>query len=317
MLMREQKILVAILCGAILFFVGRSAVASDRENVVVLPSPEGRIPNSVSVEETIISINDRNVSVKFKTMNPTSDTSSRIAIYPPRFSWGGFGVAYFDKHFPELAIFSDGKKMHLLSNTTAYLHGKDVSPMLIKNKIDPLLVGDDAALIPAKTMHRKSLVSLVKHGLFELHDGNLYAAWSAQAAYSWEQRFPAKMPTTIEMKYRARPAYEVFETASHQLRGLISLHCAKPESILPLLKDERGEITDYLLVERYVISTALAGHQSNNIALSFSPSSVLGVKPMMALACNGENMVVGRPSINNAVINNRLGQISILVLSLQ
>lgn len=318
MLRRGQRIRVVILCGLIISALGPVAIATDSEDAVVLPSPEGWIPNSASVEKTTISIEEKNVSVNFKIMNPANVTLTLpLTIYPVRFSWGGFGIAYFDKHFPELTILNDGEKMRLRSNVTAYLHGKDVSSILIKNKIDPLLVGDDAGLIPAKTRRGKSLPSLVKRGLLVLHDGNLYAAWSAQVAYSWEQPFPAKTSTTIEMKFRARPAYDVFETASHRLHSLLSLHCATQESVFPLFKDEQGKIAEYLVVERYVISAALAGHQSNTVSLNFYPSSDLGVKPIMALACNGESMVVGRPAIKNAAVSNRDGQISILVLSLQ
>lgn len=319
MLRSAQNVRAILSCWIVLACMCQMVIASDREDVVVLPSPVGGMPSSsLTVEEANVYINERHVSVTYKVTNKLNAALSSLqAIYPPMVEPTGPGMAYPDKHFPEFQILMNGKNLKRFTNASAYLNGKDVTAILKKHHVDPLMVGDDAALIPAKSAQGRVLSPLVKMGLFEPFDENFAPTWQAQAMYSWKQTFPPKSTATMQMKYHARPAFETLETKSLELQGLIALHCAKPEHILQMLQEEQGALPEYLVVERYIVATRFLGHTSSTSTVTIGEKSMLGVKPVMTLACKDDSSVMGRPALRNALINSYLGQISVLVLSFQ
>ena len=251
----------------ILFFsIIRSSISFAYEGENAVPLTIITQSSYVKIENTIITINGRNVVIKSE-LNNNENKLKRIGFvaFTPFFSQLGEAEDNDDKTFSEIEVYFNGKSKKLTSYRRAFFLGEDITDKLVKAKINPL---------PNKNTDNKAL----KHRGLPLDN------WQGYVAYSWITPLAPQSKNTTEIRYTAIPQFGLDDISSESFSDNVVKHCGNVDEVKKSLKNINRSFR-YIYFERHEIPVNFISAREVKISVNQPVKIAAEQEPLFALTC--------------------------------
>lgn len=273
-----------------------SGLAQENENAV--PLVLGLESSDMSLDNISVRLDGRAVTVSTKLSNG-SMRERHVGWYAstPQFSILGIGEEHQDKSFGDVTSAINGKPSKRRVYQRGYFLGRDITAELSRAGL-PALPDLDAD--PDKL---KRLAPIY---------GIRPSQWKGYPSYAWTSTLPAMSAATIDIHYRALPAFLLVDVNSSQFGDMIRQHCGEPDAIRRRIHAEVGNATE-VVAERYDVPIAYLHQQDVDVRIVQSQTNWLQARPFLTLVC-------GLPNENQGVsiagrVHNANGGLSIMIVS--
>jgi hypothetical protein len=243
-----------------------TAAPEPSRAAVPLPGLESDPPNTVLPEDCAVSLVAGHVSVDLAVS--TAADSPALLLEGAFFGWGGAGVAYPDRHFPELTIHADDAPGPPQDNFEAFMGGRNITLMLKMAGIDPWAITRTPPLTAAHADHPQMLKGLSNIGAIEKSGDDYLAKWQARRII----RIPLKVVAQqrLQLDYSARPATAVMTVSQLDTTARERSECLTPDSLRRLPHTAGGPAW---LATEYVIPTGIDGKPPKSVTLTVTPGA--------------------------------------------
>jgi hypothetical protein len=262
--------------------------AWEIEPGVPLPPLSGYLPDTVELTQVKVNFDPNLVRIEYRLRNQANHPSNfALASYLPPFGWQGAAADYPDMHFPELNLSQDKHHLPASVQTIAWADGMNVSGMLARYKIDPLLVAQaDAAF----DRSRLGAGILAGPHLYHAEGDVLVPDWQVQVTRHWKLTLAAHTDADLEVSYRPRPSKQSLSPVGKEFKSLVYAHCGEPDAILTTLKQQLGGLPEYVHTRTYRIPVAMAniGSLDYDVTAHVATAPDDGITPAAILICPGD-----------------------------
>lgn len=305
------------LAACVLLCMGRAA-AWEFEDAVPLPQPSvGARPDQVVLQHAALSLRGMSLNLRYEWSNLGAAVDADLAIYLPLFDWQGAAAEYGDRHFPELSVQQDGRRLLVRRDTRAVHGGREITSLLRQGRINPLLVADNEVLTQAtSSRHRQVWRELVRMGAAHELDGMYMPDWFAQATPFWRMHWPEKQPTVMALSYKARPAFAPWESNDAHVDALLAAHCSSRDRLKADFDAHHWPWPAYMVLQRFELPLGVRSWHVDQVDIDFDPGAQWsGLKPSIAYMCTASGeLLSGSPAIVKPAVRVQEDRLSILVV---